>query len=196
MGGGHVTRPDFGLPKPNKKDPMAEFYLILQRALERTESFALPGAYVAFRPPGGVKLYAEDIRCYCTFSGQEKAGFREIFAPSRMRLLSHEQRLAPDGRIAACVLTEEHSHQTTALRLLAPFADPADALPPVGASSSVLTLQLTVQDLQLADARPEELGRQMVQSAARKEWLSHPAVDKWLLHALSASQKSCRRSGF
>ena len=33
MGGGHVSRPDFGMPQPDPAYPLTEFYLLLQHAL-------------------------------------------------------------------------------------------------------------------------------------------------------------------
>ena len=42
MGGGHVSRPDFGMPQPDPAYPLTEFYLLLQRALDAAGCFALP----------------------------------------------------------------------------------------------------------------------------------------------------------
>lgn len=42
MGGGHVSRPDFGMPQPDPACPLTEFYLLLQHALDAAGSFALP----------------------------------------------------------------------------------------------------------------------------------------------------------
>ena len=30
MGGGHVSRPDFGMPQPDAASPLTEFYLLAQ----------------------------------------------------------------------------------------------------------------------------------------------------------------------
>ena len=35
MGGGHVSRPDFGMPQPDPNHPLTEFYLALQHALDK-----------------------------------------------------------------------------------------------------------------------------------------------------------------
>ena len=35
MGGGHVSRPDFGMPQPDPACPLTEFYLLLQHALDK-----------------------------------------------------------------------------------------------------------------------------------------------------------------
>ena len=45
MGGGHVSRPDFGMPQPDPAHPLTEFYCLLQRALDREGVFALPENY-------------------------------------------------------------------------------------------------------------------------------------------------------
>lgn len=62
MGGGHVSRPDFGMPQPDAAYPLTEFYLLAQQALEKSGSFMLPpstqgckllpGASTGRRPPG------------------------------------------------------------------------------------------------------------------------------------------------
>ena len=48
MGGGHVSRPDFGMPQPDTAHPLTEFYCLLQRALDREGVFALPALYAQF----------------------------------------------------------------------------------------------------------------------------------------------------
>ena len=35
MGGGHLSRPDFGMPQPDPAHPLTEFYLLAQQALEK-----------------------------------------------------------------------------------------------------------------------------------------------------------------
>ena len=47
MGGGHLSRPDFGMPQPNPDHPLTEFYQLLQRGLDREGVFALPALYAA-----------------------------------------------------------------------------------------------------------------------------------------------------
>ena len=39
MGGGHVSRPDFGMPQPDPAYPLTEFYLLLQHALDKAVSY-------------------------------------------------------------------------------------------------------------------------------------------------------------
>ena len=34
MGGGHLSRPDFGMPQPDPAQPLTEFYLLAQQALD------------------------------------------------------------------------------------------------------------------------------------------------------------------
>ena len=61
MGGGHLSRPDFGMPQPDPAHPLTEFYLLAQQALDRTGSFALPGLYAALRAPAR-HIYLEEAR--------------------------------------------------------------------------------------------------------------------------------------
>ena len=42
MGGGHLSRPDFGMPQPDPDHPLTEFYLLLQHGLDKTGVFHLP----------------------------------------------------------------------------------------------------------------------------------------------------------
>lgn len=62
MGGGHLSRPDFGMPQPDPDHPLTEFYLLLQHGLTRRAfstclrsmpaSRHRPGASMPTRPPG------------------------------------------------------------------------------------------------------------------------------------------------
>ena len=61
MGGGHVSRPDFGMPQPDPAHPLTEFYCLLQRALDREGVFALPALYAQFRAPAR-RIYEECTR--------------------------------------------------------------------------------------------------------------------------------------
>ena len=56
MGGGHVSRPDFGMPQPDPAYPLTEFYQLLQRTLDRTGSFALPALYACLQAPAALLL--------------------------------------------------------------------------------------------------------------------------------------------
>ena len=51
MGGGHVSRPDFGMPQPDAAYPLTEFYLLAQQALEKSGSFMLPALYAGLQAP-------------------------------------------------------------------------------------------------------------------------------------------------
>ena len=51
MGGGHVSRPDFGMPQPDAAYPLTEFYLLVQQALEKSGSFMLPALYAGLHAP-------------------------------------------------------------------------------------------------------------------------------------------------
>ena len=48
MGGGHLSRPDFGMPQPDPDHPLTEFYLLLQRGLDKLE----PPSTSPNTPPG------------------------------------------------------------------------------------------------------------------------------------------------
>ena len=60
MGGGHVSRPDFGMPQPDPAYPLTEFYLLLQHALDKAGRFALPALYARTRasPSGAAAAFA------------------------------------------------------------------------------------------------------------------------------------------
>ena len=51
MGGGHVSRPDFGMAQPDPAHPLTEFYCLLQRGLDQTGVFQLPALWAVFRAP-------------------------------------------------------------------------------------------------------------------------------------------------
>ena len=51
MGGGHLSRPDFGMPQPDPDHPLTEFYLLLQHGLDKAGVFHLPALYASFRAP-------------------------------------------------------------------------------------------------------------------------------------------------
>lgn len=67
MGGGHVSRPDFGMPQPDPAHPLTEFYCLLQRALDREGVFALPALYAQFRAPAR-RIYADEAADFLTLS--------------------------------------------------------------------------------------------------------------------------------
>ena len=59
MGGGHVSRPDFGMPQPDAAYPLTEFYLLAQQALEKSGSFMLPALYAGLHAPAR-RIYREE----------------------------------------------------------------------------------------------------------------------------------------
>ena len=72
MGGGHVSRPDFGMPQPDAAYPLTEFYLLAQQALEKSGSFMLPALYAGLHAPAR-RIYREEAAGYlqlarCFFS--------------------------------------------------------------------------------------------------------------------------------
>ena len=80
MGGGHVSRPDFGMPQPDPAHPLTEFYCLLQRALDREGVFALPALYAQFRAPAR-RIYADEAADFLTLSPNEEAGSARLLAP-------------------------------------------------------------------------------------------------------------------
>ena len=180
MGGGKVTRPDFGLGQPDPGHPMTEFYTLLLEALAGAESFALPGLYAKFDPPAW-PIEPEEARDWCALSSAPKAGFVQILPPGRLRVLAAELRCTPAGVPAALMLTEEGRRTTCAVRLLPPFLWPSDeAAPPWPDASCALTLTLGPDAPGLADAAPRQLARNLIESGAGKAWVSHPLLDRWL----------------
>ena len=81
MGGGHVSRPDFGMPQPDPAHPLTEFYCLLQRALDREGVFALPALYAQFRAPAR-RIYADEAADFLTLSPDEEAGSARLLAPA------------------------------------------------------------------------------------------------------------------
>ena len=73
MGGGHVSRPDFGMPQPDPACPLTEFYLLLQHALDAAGSFALPALYARVQAPARW-IDPDEAREYLTLSPTEREG--------------------------------------------------------------------------------------------------------------------------
>ncbi len=193
MGGGHVSRPDFGLPEVDGQNPMTDFYRALQHALDREPVFQLPGAWAAYYPPAEGKAYADTIRACCRFSAAEKPGYRQVLAPAALRVLDLELRAAQGGAPAALLLTEEGSRRTTAVQLVPPFAGPESPLPALPDSTCALQLALSQEDVFAVDAAPDALGRRLARSLAGKAWLSHPKLEQWMAMALAAAQRAEHR---
>lgn len=190
MGGGHVSRPNFGLPEANENDPMTDFYKVLQAALDRQPVFALPGIWAAFYPPAEGRVYAENIRACFRFYASEKAGGRAVLAPAALHILDTELRAAADGTPTALLLTEEGSRKTYAVQLVPPFAGPQAPLPPLPDCMAALQLTLTADDILSVDVEPAALGRRMAQQQQGKAWLSHPKMERWTAMALAAAQRA------
>ena len=124
MGGGHVSRPDFGMPQPDPAHPLTEFYCLLQRALDREGVFALPALYAQFRAPAR-RIYADEAADFLTLSPDEEAGSTRLLAPAQLQLLYSSLHVMPDGAPAALLLTEECTRTVYAVQLLPPFVSSA-----------------------------------------------------------------------
>ena len=117
MGGGHVSRPDFGMPQPDPAHPLTEFYCLLQRALDREGVFALPALYAQFRAPAR-RIYADEAADFLTLLPDEKEGASRLLAPAQLQLLYSSLHVMPDGAPAALLLTEECTRTVYALSLI------------------------------------------------------------------------------
>ena len=100
MGGGHVTRPGFGLGQPDPGHPMTEFYTLLLEGLTGAERFALPGLYARFDPPGW-PIEAEEAPDWCSLSPAPKEGFAPILPAGQLRVQYAELRCTAAGTPAA-----------------------------------------------------------------------------------------------
>ena len=74
MGGGHVSRPDFGMAQPDPAHPLTEFYLLVQQALDKAGCFALPALYASLQAPAR-RIYPEEAREYLRLAPQAGEGF-------------------------------------------------------------------------------------------------------------------------
>ena len=143
MGGGHLSRPDFGMPQPDPDHPLTEFYLLLQHGLDKAGVFHLPALYASFRAPAR-RIYADEAAGYLTLSETADEGAVLLSAPRNLQLLYSSLHVEPDGSPAALLLTEECSRAVCAVQLLPPFVW-EDPLPPLPDVPAALTLQLTLQ---------------------------------------------------
>ena len=191
MGGGHVSRPDFGMPQPDAAYPLTEFYLLAQQALEKSGSFMLPALYAGLQAPAR-RIYREEAAWYLQLAAAPAEGLTRLLSPARMQLLYSSLQVQPDGTPAALLLTEECTRLTVAVQLLPPFVW-EDPLPPLPDTPAALTLQLTGQDVLLADTDPAALGRRLVHTAAGKRWLHHPRADTFLAEKVAVLQRVYRR---
>ena len=191
MGGGHVSRPDFGMPQPDAAYPLTEFYLLAQQALEKSGSFMLPALYAGLQAPAR-RIYREEAAGYLQLASAPAEGLTRLLSPAQMQLLYSSLQVQPDGTPAALLLTEECTRLTVAVQLLPPFVW-EDPLPPVPDAPAALALQLTMQDVELIDADPAALGRKLVHTAQHKRWLHHPKADTFLAGRVALLQRVYRR---
>ena len=191
MGGGHVSRPDFGMPQPDPDYPLTEFYLLLQHALDEAGYFALPALYAGMQAPAR-RIWPEEARDYLTLSPTEREGDTRLLAPANLQLLYSSLHVMPDGTPAALLLTEECTRTTVAVQLLPPFVW-EDPLPPVPDTPAALALQMTMQDVECIDTAPAALGRKLVHTAADKRWLHHPKAEQFLAERVALLQRVYRR---
>jgi len=191
MGGGHVSRPDFGMPQPDPNHPLTEFYLALQHALDREGVFALPGLYAAFRAPAR-RIYPEEAAEFLTLSPSAVENSVRLLAPATLQLLYSSLHVLQDGTPAALLLTEECTRIVYAVQLLPPFLW-EDPLPPLPDTSAALSLTLTMADVDRMDASPAALGQHLVRETQNKRWLRHPRSDTYLAQQVALFQRVYRR---
>ena len=94
MGGGHVSRPDFGMPQPDPAYPLTEFYLLLQHALDKAGRFALPALYARVQAPAR-HIYLDEAREYLSLSPTGREGDIRLLAEGSLQLLYSTLRLQP-----------------------------------------------------------------------------------------------------
>lgn len=187
MGGGHVSRPDFGMPQPDAAYPLTEFYLLAQQALEKSGSFMLPALYAGLHAPAR-RIYREETAGYLQLAAAPAEGLTRLLSPARMQLLYSSLQVQPDGAPAALLLTEECTRLTVAVQLLPPFVW-EDPLPPLPDVPAALTLQLTMQDVMAIDTAPAALSQKLVHSTDGKCWLHHPKAETFLSERLALLQR-------
>lgn len=191
MGGGHVSRPDFGMPQPDPAHPLTEFYCLLQRALDREGVFALPALYAQFRAPAR-RIYADEAADFLTLSPGEEAGSARLLAPAQLQLLYSSLHIMPDGAPAALLLTEECTRTVYAVQLLPPFVW-EDPLPPLPDCAAALTLTLTLRDVEAIDADPHALEQRLCREPGGKHWLAHPKAEAFLAGRIALLQRLYKR---
>ena len=187
MGGGHLSRPDFGMPQPDPDHPLTEFYLLLQHGLDKAGVFHLPALYASFRAPAR-RIYTDEAAGCLTLSETADEGAVLLSAPRNLQLLYSSLHVEPDGSPAALLLTEECTRATVAVQLLPPFVW-EDPLPPLPDVPAALTLQLTMQDVMAIDTAPAALAQKLVHSADGKRWLHHPKAETFLSERLALLQR-------
>lgn len=89
MGGGHLSRPDFGMPQPDPAHPLTEFYLLLQHGLDREGVFALPALWADFQAPAR-RIYADEAEAFLTLRETPGAASTPLLAPRTLQRLCRE----------------------------------------------------------------------------------------------------------
>ena len=103
MGGGHVSRPDFGMAQPDPAHPLTEFYQLVQQALDKAGCFALPALYASLQAPAR-RIYPEEAREYLRLAPQAGEGFVRLQAAVQMQVLYSSLQVVADGAPAALLL--------------------------------------------------------------------------------------------
>ena len=191
MGGGHVSRPDFGMPQPDPSHPLTEFYCLLQRALDREGVFALPALYAQFRAPAR-RIYADEAADFLTLLPEEGEGASRLLAPAQLQLLYSTLHVTPEGAPAALLLTEECTRTVYAVQLLPPFVW-EDPLPPLPDCAAALTLTLTLRDVEAIDTDPHALEQRLCREPGGKHWLAHPKAEAFLAGRIALLQRLYKR---
>lgn len=191
MGGGHLSRPDFGMPQPDPSHPLTEFYQLLQRGLDREGIFALPALYAVFQAPAR-RIYADEAADYLTLTETPAEASTPLLPARTLQLLYSSLHVLPDGTPATLLLTEECSRTVYAVQLLPPFVW-EDPLPPLPDCAAALTLTLTLRDVEEADAAPRALEQRLCRTAAGKHWLTHPKAETFLAERVALLQRLYKR---
>lgn len=191
MGGGHLSRPDFGMPQPNPDHPLTEFYQLLQRGLDREGVFALPALWADFQAPAR-RIYADEAEAFLTLRETPGAASTPLLAPRTLQLLYSSLHVLPDGTPAALLLTEECTRTVYAVQLLPPFVW-EDPLPPLPDCAAALTLTLTLRDVEAIDADPPALEQRLCREPGGKHWLAHPKAEAFLAGRIALLQRLYKR---
>ena len=193
MGGGHVSRPDFGMPQPDPAYPLTEFYLLLQHALDKAGRFALPALYARVQAPAR-HIYLDEAREYLSLSPTGREGDIRLLAEGSLQLLYNTLHVQPDGTPAALLLTEECTRATVAVQVVTGLIPATGiSLPFFSYGGTALALQLTMQDVMQADTDPEALGRKLAGTATNKRWLHHPKAETFLAERVALLQRVYKR---
>ena len=191
MGGGHLSRPDFGMPQPDPAHPLTEFYLLFQHGLDREGVFALPALWADFQAPAR-RIYADEAEAFLTLRETPGAASTPLLAPRTLQLLYSSLHVLPDGTPAALLLTEECSRTVYAVQLLPPFVW-EDPLPPLPDCAAALTLTLTLRDVEAIDTAPHALEQRLCREPGGKHWLAHPKAEAFLAGRIALLQRLYKR---